>query len=55
MGNFLPAFVQLFPSVSLLYAVLVLVELRPIDLIFFSRQLQDQILSSVPGHHACSP
>lgn len=37
MSNFLPVFVQLFTSVSLLYVVLVLVELHPIDLFFFSR------------------
>lgn len=35
MSNFLPVFVQLFTSVSLLCAVLVLVELHPIDLFFF--------------------
>lgn len=35
MSNFLHVFVQLFTSVSLPYAVLVLVELHPIDFVFF--------------------
>lgn len=34
MGNFLPVFVQLFTSVALPYAVLVVFELHPIGFLF---------------------